>query len=223
MVIFKINGERNSGTNFLDLLLQKNGIKTHVDKKEKNIIYHWKHGVPDNSIKNIDERVIDIFIFRKLNSWLVSMFHTPYELKKKDDFKDFLTSPQEIIPTESLDFRTMDIFNKDDEGKTIFEIRYYKYNEIMNYVKNNKDVVLVNLEYIQTKSQCCHFLGKLIKKYNLNRTIYCVHIKKHTKRKKETRKNINYNLDTDKFQDIIDKYKNNEIENHINNLKFEMY
>ena len=51
-MLFKINGERNSGTNFLAILLQKNFGKVYSQKIENNICYHWKHGIPDNSVKN---------------------------------------------------------------------------------------------------------------------------------------------------------------------------
>lgn len=227
MTIFKINGERNSGTNFLEELLKKNSLKTYVDEKKGNIIYHWKHGVPHNSVKKLGhkdnkiERVVDIFIFRKLNSWLVSMFHNPYELKRIDNFHDFLTMPQEILPSEMLDFRTMKILNADDEGKTIFDIRYYKYYNIMEYKRNNRYVVLVSLEYIQDEKNCNTFLNELKKKYYLENERFVPYVRTHSKSYKRE-KNTKYEINPEDYKNIIDKYKNVAVENHINNLKFEL-
>jgi len=226
MTIFKINGERNSGTNFLEELFKKNHLKTYVDERKNNIIYHWKHGIPHNSVKKIGykdnkiERVVDIFIFRKLNSWLVSMFYNPYELKRIDNFHDFLTMPQQILPSEMLDFRTMKIFNADDEGKTIFDIRYYKYYNIMEYKKINRYVVLVSLEYIQDEKNCNTFLNELKKKYYLENERFVTYVRTHSKSYKRE-KNTKYEINPEDYKNIIDKYKNLAVENHINNLKFE--
>jgi len=224
-MIFKVNGERNSGTNFLQALLEKNYIKTYVQKQNKNILYHWKHGVPDNSVKKLDSQVVEIFIFRKLNSWLVSMFHNPYELEKKETFYDFLTTPQKMLPTNVLDYRTKEPFNKDDDGKTIFEIRYYKYNKIMEYKKQNKDVILVSLEHLQNRIKCGLFLKKLKEKYSIKRPYFIIQVETHTKEKKKMTDglpNRSYPINVDDYKDIIDKYKNDEIENHINNLTYEL-
>ena len=83
MVLFKINGERNSGTNFLTQILEINKFPHYVTKINKRVITHWKHGVPNDDCKKLDEKVVDIFIFRNLDTWLISMFKNPYELKMK--------------------------------------------------------------------------------------------------------------------------------------------
>jgi hypothetical protein len=221
-MLIKIYGERNSGTNFLNSIFERNFVKTHNTDIRGNVIYYWKHDVPDNSIKKLDEKVVEIFIFRNLESWLVSMFYNSYELERKDTFIDFLTTPQKIIPTNVLNFRHMQPINYDDEGKTIFEIRYYKYNKIMDYAKNNKNVVLVNLDYIQTKLNCYRFLNKLNRTYGINRPYFRVNVDKHTKTKQKI-KNRSYDINAEDFKDIITAHKDNDIENHINKLTFEMY
>jgi len=68
MVLFKINGERNSGTNFLFKIMSKNGFPVYEHTIIGRKINHWKHGVPNNSYKQLNERVIDIFIFNKIKS-----------------------------------------------------------------------------------------------------------------------------------------------------------
>ena len=135
MVLFKINGERNSGTNFLEQILQKNKFPTYAHKIIGKTVYHWKHGVPSVDYKKLDKNVVDIFIFRNLEDWLVSFSKNPYHLKKHNNFNDFLKLPQISNDIKLLDYRTNECLNKDDNGKTIFQIREYKFNKIMDYKK----------------------------------------------------------------------------------------
>ena len=51
MVLFKINGERNSGTNFLEQILKKNKFPTYTQQIIGKTVYHWKHGVPSVDYK----------------------------------------------------------------------------------------------------------------------------------------------------------------------------
>lgn len=220
MVLFKINGERNSGTTFLYKILMINNFPTYNQNKNKNIVYHWKHGVPDEDYKKLDEKVVDLFIFRNLEDWLISFSKNSYHLKKINNFKDFLTLPQ--ISTEKilLDYRTNKYLNEDDNGKTIFQIREYKFNKIMEYKKNNKDVILVNLSFIQNSKNLSQFLNFLSDKYipKLKVNNYINNIK-HTK-DDSNKQNRTYNINIDEYRDIIDSNLNEEIENFINNLTF---
>lgn len=221
MVLFKINGERNSGTNFLDIILAINNFPTYVQKVEKNIVYHWKHGVPGEDYKKLDEMVIDLFIFRNLEDWLISFSQNNYHLKKHNNFKDFLTLPQISNETNLLDYRTNECLNEDDNGKTVFQIREYKFNKIMEYKKNNKYVILVNLSFIQDSKNLSQFLDFLADKYTpklkVNNYINNIkHTKDSTNKKNRTYNEININ----EYRDIIDSNLNEEIENFINNLTF---
>ncbi len=220
MVLFKINGERNSGTNFLEQVLSINNFPTYVQHIKGNIVYYWKHGVPCEDYKELDEKVVDLFIFRTLEDWLISFSKSPYHLKQHDNFKDFLTLPQTSNENELLDYRTNECLNKDDNGKTIFEIREYKFDKIMEYKKHNKDVVLVNLSFIQNDENLLQFLDFLSKKYipKLNVYNYTCNIK-HTK-DFSNNKNRTYNLHINEYEDIINSNKNNKVENFINNLTF---
>jgi hypothetical protein len=221
-MLFKINGERNSGTNFLDKLLRINNFQTYVHEYKNNICYYWKHGVPDETIKNKDERVIDIFIFRSLNSWLVSFWKNPYHLKSIKNYENFLTEKQVSKEDLILDFRNNKYLNEDDNNKTIFDIRYYKYNKIIEYKNNNKDIVFVNLDFIQDKDNAFLFLKALNENYiKDNKIEYITEVKNHTKSNEEI-KNRSYSL-IDNNSNIVDKYKDVEIENLIDNLKFEIY
>ena len=220
MVLFKINGERNSGTNFLEQILQKNKFPTYTQKIIGKTVYHWKHGVPSVDYKKLDKNVVDIFIFRNLEDWLVSFSINPYHLKKHNNFNDFLKLPQISTDKKLLDYRTNECLNKDDNGKTIFQIREYKFNKIMDYKKNNRDVILVNLSFIQNEQNLSQFLDFLSDKYiselKVNNYICTI---KHTK-KNSYIKNRKYNININDYRDIIDSNLNKEIENFINNLTF---
>ena len=50
MVLFKIYGERNSGTKFLTSILEINKFPVYVHTINKRVTTHWKHGCPDNDL-----------------------------------------------------------------------------------------------------------------------------------------------------------------------------
>jgi hypothetical protein len=220
MVLFKINGERNSGTNFLSHILNKNGFPVYIHKSENNITYHWKHGIPSDDYKNLDEKVVDLFIFRNIDDWLMYTYKNFYELKEFNLFEDFLKHPQTSCEKKFLDYRTNRCLNEDDNNKTIFQIREYKFNKIMEYKNRNKDVILINLSFIQNEKNLSQFLDFLSEKYmpNLKVNSYILSIN-HTKDNSKD-KNRNYDINIDEYKDIIDSNKNLEIENFINNLTF---
>ena len=221
IMLFKINGERNSGTNFLKKLLKRNfeNINLYDSKEDSKFMYNWKHAIPNDNIKKLDKRVIDIFIFRNLDDWLVSMYKNPYHLKRFNNFESFLKEKQKTleIKKQLLDKITNKLFCIDDDGKTIFEIRYYKFKGIMNYVMKNKDIILVNLSFLQNKNKCLKFLRSLKKKFQLKKNgNFAVNIP-HTKNRKND-KNRNYNININLYKNIINKNKNNIVENYIDNL-----
>ena len=209
MVLFKVNGERNSGTTFLTDILMENDFPVYVNGISENF-FHWKHSIPQTEVKNVDAKVVDLFIFRNLDDWLVSMYKNPYNLNRSNNVEEFLTKKQtsnDLVP-----------FNRDDNGKTIFEIRYYKFQKIMEYAKWNNDVIFVNLEYLQSESNLFHFFQFINSTYmNKSRSNYITKIP-HTKNGKPIL-NREYDVDISQFKPIIDKYKNTEIESFIRNLK----
>lgn len=221
MVLFKINGERNSGTKFLTQILHINNFPVYDEyTNDEGIVYHWKHGIPSEDYKELDEKVIDLFIFRNLDNWLITFYHHPYHLERHNNFKDFLILPQKSHEKKIRDYRTNNFVNECDNGKTIFQIREYKFNKIMEYKKNNEDVILINLSFIQDEknlSQFLYFLAdKYIKTLKINDYICKV---EHTK-DKGCYTNRKYNIDINEYRDIIDSNKNEEIENFINGLSF---
>jgi len=223
MVLFKINGERNSGTNFLTNILKINGFPTYVHTiKPGRVVYEWKHGVPSNTYKELDEKVVDLFIFRNLDDWLVSMFKNPYELKRlwNNDFNSFLHTKHLSCNYWRNGNNNNRSLNEDDNNKTIFQIREYKFDKIMEYNKNNKDVVLLNLSFIQNEENLAQFLDFLSENYipEFKDKKYILSLK-HTKNSSNN-KNRTYDINVDEYRDIIDLNKNVEIEDFINSLTF---
>jgi hypothetical protein len=145
------------------------------------------------------------------------MYHNPYHLTSFDNFNNFLTSKQKSSETDLLDYTTNKILNADDDNKTIFEIRYYKFKKIMEYTQQNKNIILVNLTFLQNKKHLLYFLNELNNYMNNSiSTDYILEIP-HTKINTNIQ-NRDYNIELEKYKDIINTYKNEEIETFINNL-----
>lgn len=225
-MIFKIYGERNSGTNYLTQLLESNfgknsvyvdnSIPVMMNSFEILLTKHWKHGLPDSKLKS--SKVVDIIIFRDLHGWLKSMFYNPYHLVPDIDFNNFLLKPQESNELIQFDYTTKTPINNDDNHKTIFDIRYYKMYEYLNYFSNNDNVILVNLNFIQHANQCIYFLSEINRIYGLNITQFYLQ-ENHTK-SGENRKNRNYNINIDDYKNVINSKKKADIETIIDNLSF---
>lgn len=222
-ITFKIWGERNSGTNYLQNLIQQNFGNIFVHRIINNTYYYWKHGIPCNSVKNYlkNEIIVDIFIFRNLDDWLMSMYKNQYCLKCINNLENFLTFKQTSIEKKYLDFRTNKPMNYDDNDKSIFEIRNYKFASINDYFNNNNNVILVNLNYLQENNEnVITFLNSINLKYNLkkNENDFIINFV-HTKDKSNNKKR-NYDIDLRKYKHIITSNKNEKVEEFISNLKF---
>ncbi len=249
-MIVKIYGERNSGTGFLYRLLAQNiknpdttvfssGIPVN---EPKNILYAWKHGVPiefDRQKIYPDmpkPKVLYVCIFRNLDSWLKSMFVSPYHLthcnilirdKTKinwDNYGEFLHKKHKII-TETMLAGGKKYLNKeeyvniDDNKKDIFEIRYHKINEHMKFYNNVDNIVHVNLEYLQKNT--LHFLNFLKSTYNLNfnekMNIDIPYTKMKATRTLDKYKNTIY-VSTCECKDTINEKQDVKLEEYINGL-----
>jgi len=219
---FKVNGERNSGTNFLRTLLSTNFkgevLEHYIVKKE---VFFWKHAIPNPILKEKYPGIIDFFVVRDLNKWLVSMFKNVYHLKRFGNFKDFLTQNQVSNERLLIDAYTKKLLNEDDNNRTIFHIRYYKLLGMMDYFKNNNNIVIVHLDILQDEQRCIKFLEKVKKYFGLEQknnyfSVNFRHLKVHYKVINE--KNIDYNINVENYKDIIDKNKNQEIEDKLENI-----
>lgn len=213
-------------------ILSANGIDVHDGYTVGKLCILWKHGFPSRKTKLLSDKVINIFIIRSLDKWLVSMYHKPYCLYTEQCcFKCFLKRNQKIStskggPLEMFDIITNKSINKVDENKTIFEIRYLKIKSYLRYLHNNSDVVFVSLDYLQNKDNCRAFIHRLNEKYELgidgNNIIDELehHVKTQIKGCKETP--YDYIINEEESL-LINRFKNDDLEDWINNLTFEMY
>lgn len=215
---FKIYGERNSGTRYLEALLKLNfdvGDYELYDRKTF-ITRYWKHGTPKNDIyeKITDKKVIHIFIYRDIYDWLISMYHNPYVLNiQKWSFDEFLTKNLFIKQLEQykkpkIDYYTGKLINYYDENKKIFDVRYYKLNSYLHFCSKNSDYVIIKLDYLQNNWK--YFLKKLNNCFKLGKDIdyRYLNINNHTKNKKNNTKNRTYST-TDKLDNYISLINNN--------------
>ena len=152
----------------------------------------------------------------------MSTYNNNYHLKKHASFTNFLQCPQISKEKKMLDYRTKKILNIEDNNKTIFEIRKYKFDKICEYKEKHENVILINLEFIQNDRNLFHFLNFLAEKYMpsmMNKKFDLSF--KHTKSKSKE-KNRKYNINIEKYRDIINLNKNDEMEQCINALTFKL-
>lgn len=227
-LLLKVNGERNSGTSFLHELLKSNFGEelTYRDRLLNGRILHWAHGVPESEVKTLNDKVVDVFVFRDLEPWLISMFKNPYELVPFENFEQFLTYSQ----TPFGSFRNAkdgSVINRDDFGKTIFDIRYHKFTNIVKYCMDNTDCVFVNLNTLQDESKCSSFIDLLKERYGLvsktsdNIVSFPYQLATGKKIKNPEDKNRKY-FDIGNYRDIIESLKHRDIERDISNLCMEV-
>ena len=232
MILFTVTGERNSGTHFIERLVEENKVRCVGDLT--GILN--RHRIPEDSIKTMGiygERMINIIVFRKLDSWLISMYKNSYFLEKSDSltFEDFLTRNQKScfrykneIEAQYYIYSDKELFSQ-DTGKTIFEIRYSKIKSFLDFYNRHKDVILVSLEYLQNKENCRKFVEDLNIRYDLNIKNVISSIEQHTKRSKLVGvKNRIYEdvKITGNIREIINKHRNVEIETFIDNLTYKI-
>ena len=156
------------------------------------------------------------------------MYNNPYYLKldkNTTSFHDFLTKKQELSGDDDVpvNYINKKVLNHTDEGKTIFEIRYQKLDKYLRFFEENNDVVIVNLSYLQDRKTCTHFFNSINKKYGFNMTRIWNTIPVHTKTKEINKQNRVYNTKIDDtIRSIINQSQNEDIENRIKHLTFEM-
>jgi len=145
-------------------------------------------------------------------------------------FRCFLKRKQIVNRDKSIwqvmiNYRNNKILNISDDNKTIFEIRYQKLKSYFKYAHNSKNIIFVSHDYIKDPSNCSKFLHAINKKYNLgideNHMINEItnHSVTHVKNSKSTQYDIKIQEEERK---IIERYKDDEIEDWVNNLTFEM-
>jgi len=205
-----------------------NGVDVFCGAEHKKLIFAWKHGYPDDYLKLINDRVVNIFIIRSLDEWLISMFHNPHTITISNDlsFEDFLTF--ENIPLgyaykhRGFYLQNGKLQNVSDFRKDVFEIRYEKIKSYIEFNHKYKDVVFVKLDYIRDKENCRTFLEQLNIKYDLGMSDIIPEILINLKTGEPGKKREYDTVIDEKTRKIIDRLKNDRVEEWIENLTFQM-
>jgi hypothetical protein len=207
--MYKVYGERNSGTNFIQRLLEIN-FNIKISSCE------WKHSIPISKNPNS----IEFIIVRNLPSWLSSMYTNPYHLAKFNNFTDFLTLPQIVIEDKYKTVEGHDV-HMIDNNKTIFDIRYSKYKGLIQYFNTYNNVCIVNLNYIQNDSNCLLFLKNVNSSYKLNKTTPYITTIPHTKNNSKYKNRLTKIKLTD-YLSTINTNLNSKLEREIESLTFKI-
>jgi len=221
-----VNGERNSGTTFLAELLRKHGLTVFDGLCVYKLQLAWKHDFPGPELKLVGENVVNFFIVRKLENWLITTHNKPHHLGTfGKPFPNFLTEKQTLCThwTEAKSIKTNKQVNHYDENKTIFEIRYEKLKAYLRYFNENKNVVIVSLEYLQDENNCKHFLREISNKYGFEFSTIVGSVDKHVKTGEIGVKNVRYETKITQVEEaIINSHKDKELEKFVNTLTFVM-
>eukprot|EP00518_Triparma_eleuthera_P013429 CAMPEP_0182468242 /NCGR_PEP_ID=MMETSP1319-20130603/15178_1 /TAXON_ID=172717 /ORGANISM="Bolidomonas pacifica, Strain RCC208" /LENGTH=233 /DNA_ID=CAMNT_0024668417 /DNA_START=90 /DNA_END=788 /DNA_ORIENTATION=- len=81
----KVLGERNTGTNYLSLLLTSNSYPSLLSP---HYTLGWKHSAPSSSSSD----VVYLCCVRPASDWLASTHARPYHMEPRPTFPDFLSS-----------------------------------------------------------------------------------------------------------------------------------
>ena len=209
----KIFGERNSGTNYIEKLLTKN-IKSQVyiesgDYKSK---LGWKHGLPNQQKIDVNNTLV-VCIIRDLDTWMNSMYYSPYHLIKKKNFSDFIT--QENFSSDNRSDHPVNIYNF--ERKNLFHIRYKKFQRYLTFLKTHQ-IILVHLRFAQQQPEK---LLSLLNHFNIKIHKTFTPILKHTKTC-EFEQNNEHRQKYKITSNIYNKYANHKLETYINNLSYKI-
>ena len=196
---YTIFGERCSGTNYLENIINMNFDVTVTWE------YGWKHffGFQDNSLKNSDDTLF-ICIVRNLPDWINSFYRTPHHVPK---YKKMLCKEKRL--DEFLNKEFYSVFDKDqtermedrniytgERYKNIFELRHTKLNWMLEDLPNKVE----NCIFIRHEDLINDFEKTLLKIKDMGL---------------EIKKNINFPLNTTFYKktNSIFKIKTNDISN----------
>jgi len=198
-------------------------FNVEVLNEKNNNVRQWKHIIPGKA----EPGVVDVFIVRDLWKWLVSFHKTQWHIQPVTDFAQFLTTKHHILTTNSrygrpmpiqYDSTTGTIVNINDENKTIFEIRYEPMQRLRNFIRINKLYAVVKLDYLQENESNVHAFVDTFQKRFLPGThsIFQNYSQYLGIRTRE------YNLCIKHCVDKINQQQNNELEDWVDTLTYEI-
>lgn len=211
----KIYGERNSGTNYLEKLLEKN-IKnvTLISPRFKDGL-GWKHGYPNLKLFDTLDDILFIFIIRDRDSWLKSMYKNPYHYKVPNNINIFIKKP--LMIKEKL--KTHDVNVNKLEHRNIMDLRYAKIIKYLATYEKVNHCLMINLESAQKDWKKLLFF--LNKQYSITINTILQPITEHVKNKKLKAQNRKYQITLP--QKMINNKTNQYIESFVANLKVNYY
>jgi len=215
-VKIKIFGERNTGTNFLKLLLKRNIKNVNVLDGRYCKGSGWKHGFPKSELLNkLKGPVIYIYTERELESWLNSMYRKPYHINWYNNFDNFI---KKKIIKDTRNKRLDELsYVSAETSYNLIQLRYLKRASLINFLDQRDNVVFLNLGWLQKNYR--KFINNFCRVYGLKKKWEVVKaIKKHTKTKevfgRNTRKDIKFSVS----KKISDEFVNKDVECKINKL-----
>lgn len=191
-----IYGERCSGTNYLENLLN---INFDIDITWN---YGWKHffGFQDKSLKNSDDTLF-ICIVRNPVDWVNSLYRKPHHLCDENcrSIENFLTKR---IISYKFNSKTFQKTNNDNQGKEILEDRnIYTKNRYQNIFELRHTKLQWMIEDLPKKVKNYIFIKHEDLLYNFNETLY-----KIKNKGLKIKENINFPINTDRYKKQNYKY-----------------
>lgn len=208
---YKILGERNSGTNYLEQLLHSNfNINRSNNFNSKHFFGFDRYsGIKDEILNN----TLFIGIVRDPFTWINSMYKSPYHLPEslKATQQGFLNNEWYSIFDDGTEIQQdRNIYNTEKRYKNIFELRKLKLKFLVeempklvkNYILIRYEDLLFNLKPTMIKLLKFNIIKKNIKKFPIN----ILHHTKDSKRRFIYKYELNFlKYDIDSHPDF-DKY-----------------
>ena len=210
----KIFGERNSGTNFIERLIEKNCLNINVFSSYYRGGTGWKHGFPNIKYFNKLDNTLFIFVIRDLELWLKSMYNQPYHYKRPQNIRDFINNNL-IMEDKRLDH---DVNVNPNEKQNILQLRYSKMQKYIDFCDLVRHFVFINLEDIQIKPK--KFINFLNLNYQIKISSILNSIPNHTK---SNLKNRNRAWNTDIPKELLRTKENIKYEKFVSDLKIDFF
>ena len=174
---YKILGERNSGTNYLEQLLHSNfNINRSNNFNSKHFFGFDRYsGIKDEILNN----TLFIGIVRDPFTWINSMYKSPYHLPEslKATQQGFLNNEWYSIFDDGTEIQhDRNIYNTEKRYKNIFELRKLKLKFLVeempklvkNYILIRYEDLLFNLKQTMIKLLKFNIIKKNIKRFPIN-------------------------------------------------------
>ncbi|MBT8232842.1 MAG: hypothetical protein HKO66_13785 [Saprospiraceae bacterium] len=188
----QIFGERCSGTNYLELLINNNFHDAQVKYQ-----YGFKHLFKNDGLKKpIDEKFKGVVIFRNPFDWLRSLHKLPHHAPEMMDisFSQFIRKPwrtymgPEWISASEKERQSIMIPERLKESfENVFALRKYKIQTFKSFSQETDDIMYIRYEdLIQNPNDILKQIGQ---KFGLSKRSEFINISTYKKTDKKFKKN----------------------------------